>query len=169
MNVPSMDKIMNEIKPLITGKNILDIGTGFGTVIKALIQNNDINITSIDPEAWSFDELKNTFIDEIYKNKLKLLKISIEENTFKNNQFSSSISLFSAHHFNDKIKAMNEINRITEKSIIIADWTDKSSGISNPHKPDELKASMDIIIDYTLDNGYTVKNNKLWYLVYKIK
>ncbi|WP_084273128.1 class I SAM-dependent methyltransferase [Picrophilus oshimae] len=168
MNELSMDMVMNVISPLIIGDRILDVGTGFGTVIKALIKNKNINITSIDPEMWSFDMLKNTFLDEIYKNRLRLLKLSIEENGFNDNQFSTSISLFSAHHFKDVIKAMNEMYRITERSIIIADWTPESSEITNPHKPRELKKPMELVIDYAEDHGYIIKRNKMWYLVYKI-
>ncbi len=169
MSEPSMSKIMDKIKPLVTGNNILDIGTGFGLVIKALIKYENINITSIDPEMWSFEELKNTFLDEIYKNRLKLLKLSMEETGFKDNQFSTSISLFSAHHFNNIVRALNEIDRVTEKTIIIADWAPMSSGISNPHPPEKLKLAMDIVINYAGAHKYRIINNKMWYIVYKIK
>ena len=169
MNEPSMGEIMNKIIPIITGNNILDIGTGFGTVIKALINNKNMNITSIDPEMWRFGELKNTFLNEIYENRLKLLKTSIEETGFHDNQFSTSISLFSAHHFNNIIKAMNEIERITSKTIIIADWSPESSGISNPHSSEELQIPMDKVKNYASENNYKINNNKMWYIVYKTK
>ncbi|KQB33466.1 class I SAM-dependent methyltransferase [Acidiplasma aeolicum] len=169
MNEPAMGKIMDKIKPLIIGNNILDIGTGFGTVIKALIKNEDMSITSIDPEMWRFEQLKNTFLDEIYKNRLKLLKLSIEETGFRDKQFTTSISLFSAHHFTDPIRAMNEIDRITSNAIIIADWSPGSSGISNPHTPEELQLSMDIIINYAMGHGYRINNHKMWYSVYRKK
>ncbi len=166
---PSMSEIMNGIIPMVTGNNILDIGTGFGAVIKALVNNKNINITSIDPEMWRFDELKNTFLNEIYEGRLKLLKNSIEKTKFHDNQFTTSISLFSAHHFNDIIKAMNEIERVTSETIIIADWSPESSGISNPHPPEELEKPMNVIKNYALKNNYEIQNNSIWFMIYKTK
>ncbi len=164
----SMKDIMNSIIPMIKGNNILDIGTGFGTVIKSLINNKDMNITSIDPEEWRFDELKNTFLNEIYENKLKLLNASAEELPFNNNEFTTAISLFSAHHFKNIIKAMNEIYRVTSKVIIIIDWSPESSGITNPHPQKDLEYPMSIIKNYAKKNNYKIKDDKMWYLIYKI-
>ncbi len=169
MNEPSMSEIMSRIIPIVTGNDILDIGTGFGIVIKALINNKNINITSIDPEMWRFDELKNTFLNEIYEGRLKLLKTSIEEINSPDNRFSSSISLFSAHHFSNTLKAINKIENVTSGTIIIADWSPESSGISNPHSPEELKKSMDTVKNYALKNKYKIQNNKMWFMIYKTK
>ena len=169
MNEPSMSEIMNEIIPMVTGNDILDIGTGFGIVIKALINNKDINITSIDPEMWRFDELKNTFLNEIYEGRLKLLKTSIEEINSPDNRFSTSISLFSAHHFSNTLKAINKIENVTSGTIIIADWSPASSGISNPHSSEELEKSMSTVKNYALKNKYKIQNNKMWFMIYKTK
>ncbi len=163
----SMTDIMNEISPMVSGKNILDIGTGFGIVIKSLINKKDMTITSIDPETWRFDELKHTFLNEIYGGRLKLLNAYAEELPFKDNEFTTTISLFSAHHFKYIGKALDEINRVTSGIVIIADYSPESAGRSNPHSPEELQISMNIAMNYATENHYKIKNSNMWYMIYK--
>jgi len=167
MNEVSMNEIMAKISPMVTGNNVLDIGTGFGIVIKALINNNEIKVTSIDPEAWRFDELKHMFLNEIYQNRLKLINAYAENLPFKDNEFTTSISLFSAHHFKDIVKAMDEINRVTSEIVIIADWGPDSAGKTNPHTSEELQIQMARVKNYAIKNNYIVKDCNSWYMVYK--
>lgn len=87
---------------------------------------------------------------------------------FNNNEFTTAISLFSAHHFKNIIKAMNEIYRVTSKVIIIIDWSPESSGITNPHPQKDLEYPMSIIKNYAKKNNYKIKDDKMWYLIYKI-
>lgn len=167
MEERSMDEIMEKISPLVTGNNVLDIGTGFGIVIKALIDNKEMKITSIDPETWRFDELKNTFLTEIYENRLKLMNAYAENLPFRDNEFTTTISLFSAHHFKDIIKALDEINRVTSGTIIIADWSPESAGKTNPHSPEQLEIPMNKVKSHGIKNNFAVKDGSMWYMIYK--
>jgi ubiquinone/menaquinone biosynthesis C-methylase UbiE len=163
----SMNEIMDKIRPIVIGNNVLDIGTGFGIVIKALINKKEIRITSIDPETWRFDELKHTFLTEIYENRLKLMNAYAENLPFRDNEFTSTISLFSAHHFKDVVKAMDEINRVTSGIVVIADWGPESAGKTNPHTPEQLQAPMTEVENYAIKNNYIVKDCNSWYMAYK--
>ena len=50
-----LSEVMSTLTYLIKGPNILDVGTGFGTGITVLLNDKNHKVTSIDPEAWSFE------------------------------------------------------------------------------------------------------------------
>ncbi|WP_393971674.1 class I SAM-dependent methyltransferase [Oxyplasma meridianum] len=162
-------EVMSTLAPLIKGPAVLDVGTGFGTVIRYLIKNMDYNIVSIDPEAWTFQTLEKEYSSEIKDQRLKLLKSRAEDIPFPDNHFNSSIALFSMHHLKNPVEGMREMERVTCGRIFVAEWSRESAGKWNPHSEDQLSRVRESIGEFVENNGYETKDYGFWYLVYKTK
>ncbi len=164
-----LSEVMSTLTYLIKGPNILDVGTGFGTGITVLLKDKNHKVTSIDPEAWSFDSIEREFSKEISEDRL-ILKTSRAENMpFQDNYFNSSLALFSMHHLKDPELGIQEMERVTSGNIVIAEWDKDSAGKFNPHTEEHLSGIKKHIMDYAERNSYESSDYGVWYLVWKSK
>lgn len=164
-----ISEVMSTLDDLIKGPVILDVGTGFGTVVSALIKNKSNRITSIDPEAWSFETIEKEFNREISENRLTIMRSRAEDMPFKDNHFDTSVALFSMHHLKNPGDGMREMERVTSGNIVIAEWGKDSAGKFNPHSEEHLSGIKESIMEYAERNGYESKDYGPWYLVWKSK
>ena len=56
----SLESMLDYVIDNVRGDYILDVGTGFGTVVKRLLRDNK-KIVTLDPEGWTFPELEEDF------------------------------------------------------------------------------------------------------------
>lgn len=99
-----------DISRFIDGKVVLDVGAGFGTLTKHLL-DNCFNVIGIEP-----NEEKIAFAKKCYNVNLK--PIEVYATNFNNNQFDCVILREVVFHLNFE-KALQEINRICNNQIII--------------------------------------------------
>lgn len=159
-----LTKIAKEAVSKIQGDRVLDVGTGFGVVVNQVLTTTGCSLVSIDPEAWSFKELENEYETEISTGRLKLLRESIEELPFASGDFDSTISISSIHHLDDPVKGVRNMEKVSGKRILVADWNGQSAGVTNPHKKEQLEASKKILFDYFRNNDYHTIEDKYWFL-----
>lgn len=163
----TLEKIVNEVLPYVSGKRILDVGTGFGTVVSKLLGLDKTEVVSIDPEKWSFDEIERIYRSEIEDGRLQLKNARAEDIPFDRMSFSTSISICSLHHLPDPVIGIREMERVTSDRIIITDWNPSTGGKGNPHSPEHLQASKQKILDYANSNNYSVEEHGDWFLAVK--
>ena len=77
------------------------------------------------------------------------------------------MAICSLHHVADTIKGIREMERVSSGRIIITDWDPSSSGIHNPHSPDDLQEIKDRIYRHAGENGYSFEEKGRWYLAWK--
>lgn len=152
---------------LVEGDRILDVGTGFGTVITGVIRSTGASVVSIDPEAWTFERIEEEFSEEVKNGRLKLMRSKAESIPFEDNTFSTSIAICSLHHLADPGKGLGEMERVTSGRVIVTDWDPSSSGTGHPHSPEELQRNKDAILDYAKKNGYETGEMGKWFMVWK--
>lgn len=162
-----LSDMAGEAVQMVKGKSILDVGTGFGVVVSHVISKTECNLVSIDPEAWTFDELERKYRSEIEAGRLKLLTKAIENPNFDENAFETSISISSLHHLDSPVKGIKNMEMATSKRVIIADWNGKSAGVENPHSREEMEKSERAVKEYLIRNSYNLKENEYWYLAWK--
>lgn len=147
----------------IKGNSVLDIGTGFGSVVDQIIYNTECKVVSIDPEAWTFDDLEDRHKGEIAKGRLVLMKTGIESFPDVGKEYDTTISLSSLHHLQDPSPALSKIERLTKKRVIIADWNSNSAGKKNPHSPEHLREIEEKVKDHMKAHSYTIEDHENWY------
>lgn len=152
---------------LILGDHVLDVGTGFGNMVSLLLESDKYRVTSIDPEAWTFQELEKKYEADIRNGRLELLRSRIEEVPFENRKFDTAISLASLHHLPDPALGLREMERVSRKRVIAADWNEMSGGKYNPHSPEDLLQARNRAIDFGKRNGYEIREYEYWYLMWK--
>lgn len=162
-----LEEIIEDVMHLVHGDSVLDVGTGFGTVISKLFGNSIKSVTSIDPEAWTFDSIEKEYSEEISSGKLKLLRSRAEEMPFGNDAFDTSMAICSLHHVLDTVEGIREIERVTTGRVILTDWDPTSAGIHNPHSPEELQSVKDMVKQHANEHGYTFEEKGKWYLAWK--
>jgi ubiquinone/menaquinone biosynthesis C-methylase UbiE len=162
-----LEEIVQKVMHLVEGNSILDVGTGFGTVISQLLKRNVNSVTSIDPEAWSFEQIKNVYSEEISTGRLKLLQARAEEMPFDDNSFDTTMAICSLHHVKNTLEGIREIERVTSDRLIITDWNPSSSGIYNPHTPEDLLAVKEVIFQHASKNGYSFSETEMWYFAWR--
>lgn len=159
-----LEEIINELIPLITGKRVLDVGTGFGTVVTKLLSDPSLEVESIDPEAWHFEDVEREFSKEIGEGRLKLNKSRVQNLPHEDGYFDTSIAVCSFHHVPEISHAMEELVRVTKGRIIIADWDTSASGTRVPHSAEELAHNKEKILKYAQVNGFRTEEKGEWFL-----
>ncbi len=147
----------------IEGDSVLDIGTGFGSVVDQIIANTSCRVVSIDPEAWTFDDLEKRYENEISRGRLVLMKTGIENFPEVSDEYDTVISVSSLHHLKDPQIALSKIERLARKRVIIADWNSKSAGKKNPHSEEDLTDSEEKVKGHMEKNGYRIEEHQNWY------
>ncbi len=161
-----LEEIVRGVSNLFSGNSFLDVGTGFGTVITALLTDRNRTVTSIDPEAWYFDEIRKVYVNEIRDRRLSLETVNAAQMPYKDGSFDTSVSICSLHHMKDPVKGMAEMERVTSGRVIITDWDPSSSGSHNPHTPRELENNKKAILTYARNRGYRVEEKGAWFLAW---
>lgn len=162
-----LENIIDSVMYLVEGERVLDVGTGFGTVVSKLLKSTSASIVSIDPEAWTFDRIEEEFSDELESGRLSLMKSRAESIPFKDKTFSTSLAICSLHHLSSPQEGLREMERVTSGRVIVTDWDPSSSGAGHPHSPEELGRSKDAVLDYARKNGYETKEMGKWFMVWK--
>lgn len=162
-----LENIAKEAVTKIEGNSVLDVGTGFGTLMEQVLTTTGCNLTSIDPEAWRFDELRDRYETEISTGRLELLKEGIGEIESDGRTFDTTISISSLHHLNNLEDEIGRMEKMSRKRIVLADWNEKSAGIYNPHSEEDLRKPQKDAIQYMKDNSYNVVEEEYWYLGWK--
>ncbi|AKA48826.1 hypothetical protein IX51_06585 [uncultured archaeon] len=162
-----LEEIIDELMPMVVGKRILDIGTGFGTVVTKLLQNPSFEVVSIDPEAWHFADIEREFSDAIKEGRLKLSKARVQRIPYDDRYFDTSLAITSLHHVPETHDAIKEIERVTRLRVIIVDWDTPASGVRVPHSAGDLLENKDRIISYARKNGYNTEEKGEWFLAWK--
>ena len=162
-----LEEIVDKVMHLVHGNKVLDVGTGFGTLITKLFNSNIKEVTSIDPEAWTFDSIEREYCTEITSGRLRLMRTGAERMPFENNAFDTSMAICSLHHLPDTMEGVMEMERVTSARVIITDWDPTSSGIHNPHSPEELQNVKDRIMEHSMNHGYNFEENGMWYLAWR--
>lgn len=166
-NRNKLEQIIREILPLVTGKRILDVGTGFGTVVTSLMSIPDLEVVSIDPEAWHFDDIEKTFPVEIGNGRLKLEKIRAQKLPYENDFFDTSMAICSLHHIPETLDAIRELERVTNGKIIIADWEASFARTRLPHSHEDMVENKKRIFEHAKKSGYKTKEAGDWFLVWR--
>jgi SAM-dependent methyltransferase len=108
----------DELIGMITGHTVLDVGCGYGTLINRMRQKRpDLRTTGIDVDQDAIDGAMSTY-------GIKVEPISIYETGFSRGMFDTVILREAVHHLgegNNLGRALNEINRICVKELIILD------------------------------------------------
>lgn len=168
--MPEHEELVDLAKEAVsrmTGDSVLDVGTGFGVVVEQVLTTTGCNLTSVDPEAWRFEELEDIYDTEISTGRLELMKEDVEQLPFGDKKFDTTISISSLHHFREPEKGLRNMERVTRKRLVVADWNGKSAGITNPHDPEDLEAPMKRVKSYLEENSYEIISSEHWYMGWK--
>ncbi len=163
----TLEEMLNEVEPHLVGDKIFDIGTGFGTVIRRVLNKPDKVVTSLDPEAWTFDELKEKFKREIEEGRLKLVKKKVEDYELSSGEFDSVISIASLHHLMDPVRVLRNLEKSGPRILIAADWNHKSAGVYNPHSKEDLNRIEKDVYSFAKEKGYRIEEHDFWYMIWK--
>ncbi|AKA48562.1 hypothetical protein IX51_05005 [uncultured archaeon] len=163
----SLEEIAKEAALRIEGNSVLDVGTGFGAVVDQVLTTTGCSLVSIDPEAWTFSELEDKYETEIATGRLKLLRENIDDPPFEDNEFDSTISISSMHHLASPEQGLRNMERVTSRRLIVADWNRNSAGMSNPHSPEDLERSESVVKQYFRENSYHTIENEYWFIGWK--
>lgn len=162
-----LERIAKEAVLKIRGKEVLDVGTGFGIVVNEVLTTTGCNLVSVDPEAWTFDRLKKKYETEISTGRLQLLREGIESLPFGSGRFDTSISISALHHFSDPANGIRSMEKVTRGMVIIADWKSTSAGVANPHSRKDLERSESRVMEFLKNNSYSTHEDKYWYMGWK--
>lgn len=163
----NLENVVKEILPLVTGPRVLDVGTGFGTVISNLLPENFEEIVSIDPEKWTFDRIQETYRNEIASGRLVLKESGVEDIPYRDNYFNSVLAICSIHHVTETEKAIREMERVCSGRIIITDWNPSIARSGFPHSPEHLRNSRERVLAYTEKMHYNIQDQETWYIAWK--
>ena len=163
----SIESMISEVSHLITGNRILDVGTGFGTVVNKLMNRPGMKIYTVDPEAWSFDSLNSMHKDHIKSGRLNLVRSRIEDVDLGKETFDTSIAIASLHHLKDPVAGLRKMEELTRGSVIVTDWNESSAGIHNPHSREDLGDKERSLKKYANESGYSISDHKYWYVLHK--
>jgi len=137
----------------------IDVGTGFGVGTSTLLNIANYVIT-LDPNEGPVKKMCKASEEP----RLDCIIAVAEAMPFRNCIADIALALFSAHHFSDHGKAVNNIVAVSKRAIII-DWTPETAGIYNPHTAEELRESMKKIVELVkrFDAKVLIKSN--YYIV----
>ena len=145
---------------LITGSKILDIGCGYGTLIKQIMdEKHGAEVVGIDIDPESISKAK-----ELYG--LNIKPISVYNMSFTDGSFETIILREAIHHFDEPgslDRALSEIRRVCSKELIVFDpnpnWIVKLSRRLIKHKDPE--APLETVLQALRSKGFAVKTCKL--------
>ncbi len=162
-----LEEIVNAVEPLVVGRMMLDVGTGFGTVMSRLLKHPEYEVVTVDPEAWVFDKAEKEYADDVSSGRLRLVRADAEDLPFRSRTFDTSLAVCSLHHLQDPLKGLLEMERVTSGRVIVCDWDTGSSGFHNPHSPEHLGRNKKAILSHAGMNGYQIQENGTWFMAYR--
>ncbi|MFQ6051161.1 MAG: class I SAM-dependent methyltransferase [Candidatus Hydrothermarchaeota archaeon] len=129
INLNSIIKPLIEFSGIRDGDRIVDLGCGTGTLAIAIAElNKNTKIYGIDISRESLRVAKKIIVDLGLENAINLIEADIDFMPFLDNFFDLVVSQATINLLPDKMKAFNEISRITRKggTIVISDCTSKT-------------------------------------------
>lgn len=99
-------KIVEEIETYLIGEEILDVGSGGGTIAR-ILKSGNFSVTTLDIANKSHYEEEKPII------------YSGEKFPFDNKTFDTSLILSVLHHVGDPVNLLKEAKRVSRKRIII--------------------------------------------------
>ena len=154
-------KLQNtDIIKLITSRRVLDIGCGYGTLIKQIMDEKPgVEVVGIDIDPESISKARNLY-------GLNVKPVSVYDMDFSDNSFETVILREAIHHFDgpDNLdRALTEIRRVCSKELIVFDpnpnWIVKLSRKLIRHKDPE--APLKTVLRALRSKGFMVKTCKL--------
>jgi len=144
---------------MITGKRILDIGCGYGSLIKQIKEElPDSEVIGIDTDIESANIAKNLY-------DIDVKSVSAYGMDFSDDSFDTVILRETVHHFDTEAKldkALAEIKRVCSKELIVFDpnpnWLVKFSRRLIRHKDPE--APLDRLLEKLENAGFKVEKYK---------
>lgn len=119
-------------------KQILEIGTGKGTLTKVLAQNG-FSITSVDICAAQQKEAQQTIIENGLQHKVQFIIANAEQLPFKDNALTTVVCAYTFHHLPAPFKAIKEMLRVCSKTLILVEFNQK--GFAAVAKAHELEGN----------------------------
>ena len=98
---------------LIGAKKILNIGAGTGSY-----EPKNVNLIAVEPSAEMIAQRSSAAHP--------VIQAIAEELPFEANSFSHTMTVLSMHHWTDRKKAFNEINRVTSDAFVAVTWNPES-------------------------------------------
>lgn len=92
---------------------IVNIGAGTGSY-----EPEDIDLVAVEPSAEMITQRKD--------GSHSVIQASAENLPFEDNSFSHAMTVLSMHHWENRIRAFSEINRVTTKKFVAITWDPKS-------------------------------------------
>ena len=124
----------NAIKNCISG-NLLDLAAGTGdlTIYFRKLFGEDMKITLADPNTEMLDYAKSRLEKKSIKNNIDFVTTHAENLPFPNNSFYNVVIGFGLRNFNDRPKALKEVNRVLKENgkLIIIDFSKPVNPIIN--------------------------------------
>ncbi|NHZ86318.1 MAG: bifunctional demethylmenaquinone methyltransferase/2-methoxy-6-polyprenyl-1,4-benzoquinol methylase UbiE [Planctomycetia bacterium] len=124
----------NAIKNCISG-NLLDLAAGTGdlTIYFRKLFGEDMKITLADPNTEMLDYAKSRLEKKSVKNNIDFVTTHAENLPFPNNSFYNVVIGFGLRNFNDRPKALKEVNRVLKENgkLIIIDFSKPVNPIIN--------------------------------------
>ncbi|ARF09905.1 methyltransferase [Indivirus ILV1] len=144
---PSVKKFIIELQP---NSSILDAGCGNG---KNMLIRKDLN--------WIGCDFCPQLLEICKKKSLNVLEADIKNLPFQDNYFDNCICIAAVHHlssFNDRVKACQELIRVTKSKgkILIQVWKDQGLN-NNKFKKIENREEGDYLISWTQDNKTVIQ------------
>jgi ubiquinone/menaquinone biosynthesis C-methylase UbiE len=119
-------------------KQILEVGTGKGTLTKVLAKNG-FSITSVDICAAQQKEAQQTIIQNGLQHKVQFIIANAEQLPFKDNTFTTVVCAYTFHHLPEPFKAIKEMLRVCSKTMILVEFNQK--GFAAVAKAHELEGN----------------------------
>jgi ubiquinone/menaquinone biosynthesis C-methylase UbiE len=171
-------KIRAEFKKRIPKKKdmkVLDVGTGFGSVLTFLVKNlpKTSKVWTVDPSEEILGNVKKKLTEEGLDSRIPIEFVQADASklNFDDNYFDVVVSAMVLHHLSDLEAVLKELVRVVKKGgkIMLADYVPKAGSSlefqKRHHESDffEPKDVKKLIKDMGVSRA-TVKNVKLWYL-----
>lgn len=146
-----------DIINLISGKKVLDIGCGYGSLLNQIKkERKDTEVKGIDTDKEAIE-----IAQKLYGLKVKCG--SVYKIDFSDNLFETVILRETIHHFNEADNlnlALREISRVCSKELIVFDpnpnWIVKISRKIINHKDPEMP--LDVTIKTLEERGFYIKS-----------
>ena len=149
-------------KAKISGRRILEVGTGRGHMTVALVKNG-LKVVSIDldrkAQAVANLKLKSLKLDK----SVSLKHMNAERLKYKDNLFDYVISVNFIHHAKNPVKCLKEMIRVAKNKLIVADLNKRGERIMEKvhaldgHSHAASKMSLLGIKEYLEKKGLIVK------------
>ncbi|MFA6424664.1 MAG: class I SAM-dependent methyltransferase [Phycisphaerae bacterium] len=133
----------------VSGKKVLDMGTGKGWLAILAAKNYKCKVTSIDTSEENLRIAKENAKKDNVEDKIKFLQVDARKTDFKGNSFDIVIAFNLLHHMKgDYLPAIKEMFRISKHKVIITELNKAGAEVfDNYIYPEEKHSKMALDLD----------------------